>query len=196
MNIYYTIINDREDIKGKNREALIKYCLNDFVCSKKMNIDVEDLEILRSEGGKPYVDISNLFFNISHSKDLWVCAVDNLEVGVDIQYRKEINYKRFSRRFFTNEEIEYINSDKLDSYLTEIIKFYRIWTVKEAITKYYGLSIFDIMKRSVYDVESKKFICDNFNLYSFSFMNNYECSVATLQEDSKYNIIEIDSILE
>ena len=80
--------------------------------------------------GKPYfVEMPELFFNLSHSGDYVVCALSDSEVGIDIQqYRKNIKDGVFKRVLHTteNELFEKCDTKEKETY------FYQIWAAKEA----------------------------------------------------------------
>ena len=85
-------------------------------------------EILRGEHGKPYFKDSDIFFNCSHCKFGAACIVADCEVGVDIQEIRKVK-PAVIKRVCTDSEIESIKTDE---------DFIRIWTMKEAYSKYTG----------------------------------------------------------
>lgn len=113
--------------------------LNDAL--SEYGLSEADVSIYYGEWGRPYLrDYPDIYFNISHSGEYYVCAIGDENMGVDIE---QIDYKRdiigIARRFFRNNEIEYIlkgNTDKEQSY-----RFYKLWTCKESLVKLKGLSI-------------------------------------------------------
>lgn len=106
----------------------------------------EDIgEIARSERGKPYFpQRQDLFLSVSHSGDYFVCAFAPCEIGVDLQEIKHARgetpesapprFKKMAARFFHPKEAAYLESD---TYL----RFFRIWTAKEAYVKLTGQGI-------------------------------------------------------
>ena len=86
--------------------------------------------------GKPHVVGSTLEFNISHSGDLAVIALAQVEVGVDVELPRPRRSDDIARRFYAPGEIErlFAQSDpaaRADS-------FFRLWTCKEAFLKVTG----------------------------------------------------------
>lgn len=76
----------------------------------------------------------NLCFNISHTEDWVVCAVDHDPVGIDVECIKPINLE-IAERFFSTEEC----MDLLSRNEASLVKhFYRIWTLKESYIKMIG----------------------------------------------------------
>ncbi|MCD8048728.1 MAG: 4'-phosphopantetheinyl transferase superfamily protein [Clostridia bacterium] len=81
----------------------------------------------RGEHGKPYVKGESIYFSLSHSGDVLICAVGRSEVGADVEKMREIKRsERIAARCFAGEKI----SDERD--------FFKHWTRKEAFLKYTG----------------------------------------------------------
>lgn len=101
------------------------------------NISISRESIIYNDKGKPYLRNSNIYFNISHSKDLVAIIIDNKECGIDIEY---IDYDRkidkLLLKVLSPEEQKECNKS-IDKYEY----FYRIWTIKEAYSKYIGTGI-------------------------------------------------------
>ena len=76
----------------------------------------------RNENGKPLTD--GVFFNISHSGDLVLCAVSDRPVGVDVERLRPVP-ARLAERFGTNDPET----------------FFRLWTQMEARIKCRGVQI-------------------------------------------------------
>ena len=96
------------------------------------------LEVARNDNwvyndhGKPYFEgRDDLFFSISHCKSAVAVAIDDKEVGIDIE---EISRYKESLVEYTMNEEEKRFADKKD-------KFIEIWTQKEAVFKLLGTGI-------------------------------------------------------
>ena len=104
------------------------------IACQKYNIDISTIVIERNNQGKPYLkDLPDFHFNISHSGDVQAVAVSDKNVGVDIEKLRPVNMK-VTKRFCDNETayIKECNSD---------IRFFEVWTKKEAFLKYKGTGI-------------------------------------------------------
>ncbi len=89
----------------------------------------------KDANGKPYFkDIPELKFSISHSGDMAVCAVSDLNVGVDIQEWRQLKAD-IAGRFFHPDETAYLR--KLHASESEK-GFFSIWCLKESYIKYTG----------------------------------------------------------
>ncbi len=99
----------------------------------------------RTERGKPYFpEQPGIHFSISHSGELWVCALGESPLGVDVQKcvkkRGESDreaagrFGRMARRFFHPREADWVERDPGQ-------RFFRIWAAKESYVKYTGEGI-------------------------------------------------------
>ncbi|MBQ7199995.1 MAG: 4'-phosphopantetheinyl transferase superfamily protein [Eubacterium sp.] len=67
---------------------------------------VSGMSVTIDPHGKPVVVGAVCFFNISHTKNIAVCAVSDREVGIDVEHKRELK-DPLIRRAFTPEEIAY-----------------------------------------------------------------------------------------
>lgn len=99
--------------------------------------------------GKPsLVNFPELHFNISHSGEWVVCALDCEPVGVDVEAIQPIDYAIADRYFSAQENERLLRQPEKD----KLAYFYDIWTLKESYIKAKGkglsllLHSFSIMK--------------------------------------------------
>lgn len=123
-------------------EMLVK----DYI-GKALNIAPEGLKILADENGKPYIPDCPVHFNISHCENMLAVAFSDEEIGIDIERIRPISLN-ILKRFFSREEQEYVlghkpTQDDFQRCENEDIleRFYRIFTLKEAICKKSGVGI-------------------------------------------------------
>lgn len=133
---YFSLMSDerKEYTKGikteKNRlltvagEMLVRKNL-----SKICGIDEAEITVKKDENGKPYCNIEDFNFSISHSGDFAACVISQNPVGIDIEKERDINLK-VALKFCNESELEYINGS--------IPRFFEIWTAKEAAYKMFG----------------------------------------------------------
>lgn len=82
--------------------------------------------------GKPQTE--NVYFNLSHSGNLAICAVGEKAVGCDIEKTGQ-EPQGVAERFFHQREAEYLQSFQ-EPERSEM--FYRLWTWKESYVKMTG----------------------------------------------------------
>lgn len=86
------------------------------------------------DNGKPVLE--GVYFNISHTQDLVVCALSTEgEIGVDVEMVKPVTLENFKHAFTENEWAQIVNAPD------PIRKFYWYWTRKESIIKAMGITL-------------------------------------------------------
>lgn len=107
----------------------------------------KDGEIMIEKGdhGKPFIKNKEEFkYNISHSGKYVILAYSNDEnvkaIGADVEcIRKKDDDMRIAHRFFTAHETDYISNSVECS--DEDVRFYKVWTMKEAYIKLLGTGL-------------------------------------------------------
>ena len=111
-------------------------------------------KISESINGKPYIDNSNIFYNISHKNKMVGLIISDSEVGLDIEYVDTENIKRKStlKYFFTEKERESITNNE---------ELLTLWTKKESYIKLNGGMLRDAIGL---DINNINVIYDTFKL--------------------------------
>lgn len=200
----FKIVNDYEKInriqKFMNKQDKIRTLLGEVlirnIATKELNIKNSEIEFLKNKYGKPYIKNHQIFqFNISHSGNYLVCAIDNSKIGIDIEEIKSIEYKDIAENFFVKEEFEYImqndSKNKLD-------KFYNIWTLKESYIKCCGEGLSIPLKSFSFEIVKDKSIRikvnDSYKLYNFKVCHidvNYKVAICSVNKEITDELIEI-----
>ncbi|NOU71099.1 4'-phosphopantetheinyl transferase superfamily protein [Paenibacillus sp. LMG 31458] len=82
--------------------------------------------------GKPYLDgTDSVYFNVSHSGDWVVCAIDSDSVGIDVEKVHSMDMQ-IARQFFSTAEYEQLMTLPTSHRLAY---FFDIWTLKESLIK-------------------------------------------------------------
>lgn len=129
--IYMTLFSQGAEKKhAAEHEAgmrLLQYALREEYGIDKMP------EIAKGAFGKPYFpEYQNIQFNISHSSDRVVCALGQMELGVDIEHKRELK-DNLIKRTLTENEKAWLEQSK-----DKKIAFIRLWTLKESYIKTTG----------------------------------------------------------
>lgn len=104
---------NRIEDKPENEEPLFQICQDD-------------------KWKKPYfTEPKGVKFSISHSGNLWMCAISDREVGLDVQEENSCKRERVARRFFHPQETEWLSGQ-------DYRDFFRVWAAKESYVKYIG----------------------------------------------------------
>lgn len=125
--------------------------------------NISEVEIGTLPNKKPYLKGHNLHFNISHSKDLVVCAMAEYPLGIDIECNDpKVSYLDFTFQMTANEYQEIHHSED------KVKAFFTCWTRKEAVIKAHGagmmlpLDSFDVVNDECVIEEEKFFIKEIF----------------------------------
>lgn len=118
---------------------------------------ITSYKISKSINGKPYIDNSNIFYNISHKNKMVGLIISDSEVGLDIEYIDTENIKREStlKYFFTEKERESITNNE---------ELLTLWTKKESYIKLNGGMLRDAIGL---DINNTNVIYDTFKLDNY-----------------------------
>lgn len=135
---------DRFRFVDDKKRTIVGEMLARKAISKWCNVAPESIVFGIKEHGKPYAKDLPVEFNISHSGDMVVCAVDDKPVGIDIEQIRPIDLT-ISKRICTDDELLYLfghtptKQDFTYTTNTEILtRFFELWTAKEAYGKCSG----------------------------------------------------------
>ena len=162
---------------------LLRYALNN------LGINEKNISYNLNEFGKPYLAGENIFFNISHSDRIVMCAVSDIEIGCDVEKMREVNLK-IADKFFDDKEKEFVeqfsNAEKKKE------AFFEIWTKKESFLKCSGKGI-NIPLKS-FSVTENPICCfgETFYLESIALNNMYKSALCVKGEKRNFEIIEVE----
>ena len=95
---------------------------------------IANKEIIYNAYGKPYLKNNELYFNISHDKNITVLVTSDKEIGVDLEY---LTYRpSVVKKYFNLKEQNIIKKSRRKEY-----DFTKIWVMKEAYVKMKGIGI-------------------------------------------------------
>lgn len=135
-------VNKKDKIRTVIGEILIR-----TIIVENLKISNKYIRFNKNQYGKPYLkEYTNFNFNISHSGDYVVCAIDDKPIGIDVEEVKHIDYEEIAKNFFTTKEFEYIVNRHLKFKLN---RFYEIWTLKESYIKCCGKGVSTMNIRNI-----------------------------------------------
>ena len=102
-------------------------------------VDAASIRFRKDENGKPHEVGLPIHFNVSHSGDFVACAVDTSPVGIDIEQIRSIR-PALVKKVCTEAERAYVEDQEGDM----LVRFFEVWTSKEAWFKYIGTGITDL----------------------------------------------------
>lgn len=193
--------------KYKHKEDMIRalsadVLIRSIVCHK-FKINNADLFYEYNIYGKPRLNLDNNFcFNVSHSGNWVVAAVDDQQIGIDIEEIKSVEYEDISQEFFTKGEYTWLLS-KNKAERKEA--FYKLWTVKESYVKMVGKGLTIPLNSFSADFDIGDIICIKDVINSkiqatskiFAFDKNYLLSICSNKKDFKIKakFIDYDEII-
>lgn len=138
---------------------------------------------------KPYFG-EEVYFNISHSGEIVVCAVTTIcDIGIDIELQRDIQIEDFQPQMTEGEWMKISTSfNKMDS-------FYNYWTQKEAVIKGCGKGLSVPLKS--FEISQNSTIINNekFFLKEIKLDGKYKCHIATNTQVNEecIKILKLDS---
>lgn len=158
-------------------------------CLTKYGLREKDMEYELGKAGKPYFkNHKEIFFNISHSKNLAMVAFSKKEVGCDIQVVKNSSEELYNI-VLSNDEKNYLFS--INDGVKRNAEFYKLWAIKEAKLKYEGTglrdSLIDVQDNNAY---VKELILKDANeLYYISVNTGCNEEINIIYENVKETLI-------
>lgn len=135
MEVFYIFIDEFKDlypkdfllpfadIELKTEKRFYEYTIGRYTATKiaKEKFNIENPKIVKDENGKPFFKNSNLYFSISHSKNLITVIAEKTPCGIDVEFKKPKDLQKISNYYGKNFET--------------LEDFYRFWTFNEASFK-------------------------------------------------------------
>ncbi|HWR38975.1 MAG TPA: 4'-phosphopantetheinyl transferase superfamily protein [Patescibacteria group bacterium] len=129
----------QEEIRRfRRREDAVRKLTGDrlarLVVGRMLGIPGWRLDFAVNAYGKPFLAAdTDIEFNLSHSGDWVVCAVDEQPVGIDVEQVLPVE-QELMENCFSAPEIQWVRAGG-SAWLT---RFYQIWTLKESYIKALG----------------------------------------------------------
>lgn len=146
---FFTLLHADEQARAKRfhfdlhrQRFIITRAMLRRILHNYLSIAPNDIVFSYGPQGKPFIvnNALNLTFNLSHSDEMAVIAITkNYDIGVDIEKIKEADHEGVVKRFFSHQEyLQFMDCAAHE----RILKFYRIWSRKEALIKAVGAGLF------------------------------------------------------
>lgn len=172
IKIYGTILNKENTSITKKKDR--KKISNDFI-KEVFNrfYGLSETKLIYNYFNKPSLINGQFKFNISHSGQVLIMAVDIDYIGIDIEQVKSID---INPTFPSEREQKYLRNK-------DLFEFYKIWTVKESFSKNLGLGLSLDFKNFSVDL-LKPYILFNSKKFHYSILTyeNYIISICSENE--------------
>lgn len=140
-----------------------------------LKMDPLKVEINRNRFGRPYLQDSSLFFNISHTNSAFLLGfIQGGKIGVDLENLSgNEDLPSLIDYAFSDAEAGYCkNSEEIAA------RFLELWTLKEAFLKYTGIGLTNYLSAiNIYGSEENDLMSFNLNYNTFLCPNNETCSI-------------------
>ena len=115
-------------------------------------------EFVYNEFGKPSFSNLPIHFSLSHCKDAVACAVSDHNIGIDVESIVPYN-PDVARRVCTATELK-----MLEQSANKDVDFIKLWTAKEAISKYEGMGLsLPFAEIKISDYLTSSIVCTDLN---------------------------------
>jgi len=169
-------------------ELLLRHGLHE------LNVNYEPIHIKTNSCGKPFIENTEVYYNISHSGNWVIYAISDVEIGCDIEKIQPVELK-IAKRYFCPEEYMHISAQPSEAERT--LLFYRYWTLKESFIKATGLGM--TLPLNTFRIELGKHVQihqsldkRNYTFTEFEDISGYSCAVCTIQNKSEVKLEIID----
>jgi 4'-phosphopantetheinyl transferase len=166
------------------------------VLSETLGVSPGLIDFKKTENGKPYLETESVHFNLSHSGEWVVFAINRKRTGIDVEKIRPVRYE-IAERFFSKEENKILSSLKGAEKLNY---FFDLWTLKESYLKMIGtgltksLSSFTIILNGndirIKEHDSESFVPVYFRQYLVA--RDYKLSVCSESSDFSEQIEFLD----
>lgn len=117
------------------KRSVLTFVLLQYALREEYGIN-EVPEFVYNEFGKPSLPNLPIHFSLSHCKDAIACAVSDYNIGIDVESIAPYN-RGVARRVCTADEL-----GSLENSTDKDADFIKLWTMKEAISKFEGMGLF------------------------------------------------------
>jgi 4'-phosphopantetheinyl transferase len=145
---YRSLLNAEERVRWQRfkfekhqHQYLVTRALVRTTLSRYAPIMPKEWAFSNNKYGKPEISPpQNLFFNLSHTHSLIVCAiVREKNIGVDVEtIEHKTSLLEIAQRFFSTQEFTRLSAE---SGIQQKQRFFQYWTLKEAYIKAKGLGL-------------------------------------------------------
>lgn len=172
--------------------------IRSLICNR-YKIKPEDIYLQTNKFGKPYFKAAkDVHFNISHSGEWVVYAMDSTPIGIDVEEIVDIDLNIAERFFSIEEHMDLMELDKSD----RLAYFFDLWSLKESYIKAEGkglsipLDSFSIRKRD--NIINIKGTDKSYYFEQYDNLSNYKLSVCAMNRNfpMDINIIELEEFIQ
>ncbi len=173
--------------KEDSIRCLVSDILARYEICRSLRLKNNEIIFFNNENGKPLLKNNpGYHFNLSHSGDWVVCAVNERPIGIDVEKIHPIDLD-IAKRFFSCTEYNDLMS-KNDSMRLDF--FYDLWTLKESYIKAIGKGLFvslnsfyiKVINKNEIKIFDEKGNCLSFFLKQYDIDADYKLAVCSMDD--------------
>jgi len=132
------------NVQDRNTFVVCRFYLKKLA-SEFLDLPIDNLKIGYGTNGKPFFENEKLYFNCSHTEDIFVIAITTLgEIGIDIEWlHRPVVISKLSNLILSDKEQFSLSQCREDKRKEMFLK---IWTVKESFFKGLGSGLSSPLK--------------------------------------------------
>ena len=116
-------------------QRIIADKLLSFALKRNFDLNINEINIKLGTHGKPYIENSDIHYNISHCSGIVCLSLGKTESGIDVDKLRPYN-ERLAGKVCTSAEICEIEQSENGE-----LMFMKFWTLKESYVKLIGLGL-------------------------------------------------------
>ena len=117
------------------RDCTLSYLLLCQALKEEYGIEEKPTFVIGEHGKPSLLEFPYIHFNLSHCSNAIACAVGDTPIGIDVESTRRKISDALIRHTMSPQEQEEIAGDP--------IRFFRLWTQKEALVKLHGTGLRD-----------------------------------------------------
>lgn len=175
------------------KRSLIGNILAYSLISDYLHLPFDEINLIKNKYGKPILKNTNkLNFNVSHSGNWVVCAIDYNPIGIDIELVRQLDITMVAS-FFSEEEQRFLANT---SNALKLSYFYDLWTLKESYIKAIGKGLSCDIRSFTIKIEDEITLSTTQNIpfffHRYDFDKDYKLSVcaSTNKFPNKIEVLE------
>jgi len=157
--------------KADAERSLLSDLLSRIAIMENLKVQNRDIQFIYNKYGKPsLINFPDFHFNLSHSGNWIVCAIDNKAIGIDIEKIDNIDLD-IAKRFFSDKEyFDLMNKP----YSHRNSYFFDLWTLKESYIKALGCGLSLPLDSFAFTIEKDTISLDTANEFNQCFFKQYD----------------------
>lgn len=173
--IYRCLLEDTQNKRSEEEYHLLGEKLLSLALYEEEKIVYKREDIIKNQWGKPRLkNHLHIHYSITHSYNLLMCVISELDVGIDVEKIREFNHYA-ALKVCREDELHDIYKSRDPNR-----EFFKYWTLKESYIKAIGRGLSYAMKKVNFIIESNEKIYCNKSNCSFQIIEDSKDYIAAI----------------